>query len=103
MGIGELNVMDEVAQYNYDRWQKMVAAKAVFTRPYLDLTPADAQQIVDPFGQVGAVAGKDVLCLAGGGGQQSAAFALLGARVTVLDLSPAQLEGDQQAAAHYGY
>jgi SAM-dependent methyltransferase len=43
-----------------------------------------------------------VLCLAGGGGQQSAAFALLGARVTVVDLSDAQLARDAQAAAHYG-
>lgn len=95
--------MDEVARYNYERWQAMAAAQAVFTRPYLDLTPADARERVDPHGQVGDVAGQDVLCLAGGGGQQSAAFALLGARVTVMDLSPAQLERDQQAAAHYGY
>ena len=42
------------------------------------------------------------LCLAGGGGQQSAAFALLGARVTVFDLAEAQLERDRRAAAHYG-
>jgi len=45
----------------------------------------------------------DVLCLAGGGGQQSAVFGLLGARVTVLDLMEAQLDGDRAAAAHYGY
>ena len=47
------------------------------------------------------MAGKAVLCLAGGGGQQSAAFALLGAHVTVFDLSEAQLERDWQAALHY--
>ena len=35
------------------------------------------------------------------GGQQSAAFALLGANVTVYDLSDAQLERDRQAATHY--
>lgn len=44
-----------------------------------------------------------MLCLASGGGQQSAVFALLGARVTVADLSEAQLEGDRRAAEHYGY
>jgi SAM-dependent methyltransferase len=49
------------------------------------------------------VAGKDVLCLACGGGQQSPLFALLGARVTVLDLAEGQLEGDRAAAEHYGY
>ena len=41
------------------------------------------------------IAGKGVLCLAGGGGQQSAAFALLGAKVTVLDFSETQLERDK--------
>jgi ubiquinone/menaquinone biosynthesis C-methylase UbiE len=49
------------------------------------------------------VQGMNVLCLAGGGGQHSAVFSLLGAHVTVLDLTPEQLEGDQQAADHYGY
>jgi len=43
-----------------------------------------------------------VLLLAGGGGQQSAALGLLGARVTVLDFSETQLAADQQAAGHYG-
>jgi SAM-dependent methyltransferase len=43
-----------------------------------------------------------VLCLASGGGQQSVVFALLGATVTVSDLSAAQLERDRHAAAHYG-
>ena len=38
-----------------------------------------------------------------GGGQQSAPFSLLGARVTVLDICQGQLEGDRKAAAHYGY
>ena len=49
------------------------------------------------------VEGKDVLCLASGGGQQSAVFSLLGARVTVVDLVEGQLEGDRKAAEHYGY
>lgn len=76
-------------------------ARAVFTRPRLDLTPASAQAWVNPGGRLGALAGRRVLCLASGGGQQSAAFALLGAAVTVFDLSPAQLQQDQAAAAHY--
>ncbi len=46
--------------------------------------------------------GRTVLCLAGGGGQQSAAFALLGAEVTVLDISGGQLARDRMAAAHHG-
>ena len=94
--------MDEVAHYNYGRWQRMVRAGAVFTRPQLDLTPDEILDWADPKRQLGDVAGKDVLVLAGGGGQQSAAFGLLGARVTVMDLSDAQLAGDRTAAAHYG-
>jgi SAM-dependent methyltransferase len=43
-----------------------------------------------------------VLCLASGGGQQSVAFALLGAQVTVLDLSETQLQRDGEAARQYG-
>jgi 2-polyprenyl-3-methyl-5-hydroxy-6-metoxy-1,4-benzoquinol methylase len=93
--------MDEIAQYNIQRWDAMVRARAVFTRPRLDLTPDSARAMVDPDGRLGAIAGQQVLCLASGGGQQSAAFALLGAEVTVFDLSPAQLQRDQEAAAHY--
>jgi ubiquinone/menaquinone biosynthesis C-methylase UbiE len=47
--------------------------------------------------------GKNVLCLASGGGHQSAAYGLLGANVTVLDISQGQLALDQAAAKLYGY
>ena len=49
------------------------------------------------------IKGKKVLCLASGGGQQSAMFSLLGADVTVVDITQGQLNGDIQAANHYGY
>lgn len=94
--------MDEVARYNIARWQGLSEAEALFTRPHLDLTPESARERVNAEGMLGGLAGKEVLCLAGGGGQQSVAFALLGARVTVFDLSEPQLERDRQAAAHYG-
>ena len=94
--------MDEIARYNQQRWDAMVRAGAVFTRPWLDLTLEEARGIVNPDGMLGALEGQRVLGLAGGGGQQSVAYALLGATVTVLDLSPAQLERGREAAAHYG-
>ncbi len=94
--------LDEVGQYNIERWNKLVEANALFTRPLLNLDVESARQRIDPDGMLGDVSGKDVLLLAGGGGQQSMAFALLGARVTVVDISDKQLERDQQAAAHYG-
>ena len=94
--------MDESTKYNRKRWEALVAANALFTRPALNLDPASAREKLDEEGRLGSVAGKDVLCLACGGGQQSAAFALLGAKVTVFDLSEGQLGRDQAAAAHYG-
>ena len=93
--------MDEIAQYNVERWQALADADALFTRPRLDLTIESAREFLDAEGVLGEVAGRAALCLASGGGQQSAAFALLGADVTVFDISAAQLERDQQAAAHY--
>jgi SAM-dependent methyltransferase len=94
--------MDEITRYNMERWKALVDANALFTRPALNLDAASARERVDPEGRLGSVAGKDVLCLACGGGQQSVAFALLGARVTVCDLSEDQLRRDEEAAAHYG-
>jgi ubiquinone/menaquinone biosynthesis C-methylase UbiE len=93
--------MDEIARYNIERWKALTKADALFTRPYLNLDAAAARARLDPEHRLGEITGKDVLLLAGGGGQQSAAFALLGAHVTVVDLSDEQLEHDRQVAAHY--
>jgi SAM-dependent methyltransferase len=46
--------------------------------------------------------GLEVLCLASGGGQQGPTFAAAGARVTVLDNSPAQLAQDRLVAEREG-
>ena len=93
---------DEIARYNIERWRALAAADAVYTRPRLDLTPETARRWLDPEGRLGDLRGRRVLCLASGGGQQSAGYALLGADVTVFDLSAAQLERDRAAAEHYG-
>ena len=94
--------MDDIARYNRERWNALVRAGVGFSRPWLDLDETTARQRVDPEGMMRGVAGRDVLCLAAGGGQQSAAFGLLGARVSVLDLSEEQLARDDEAARHYG-
>lgn len=94
-------MLDELAQFNKARWEAIAAAQSVYTRPWLDLDIATARQRVDPLGHFGDVTGQRVLCLASGGGQQSAAFALLGAQTTVLDLTENQLAGDRLAADHY--
>lgn len=94
--------MDETARYNVERWRALVNANALFTRPKLNLDADSAQAMIDPKHELGVIGGKRVLCLASGGGQQSVAFGLLGADVTVVDLSEAQLQRDREAAAHYG-
>ena len=48
------------------------------------------------------LAGREVLCLASGGGQQAPLLAAAGARVTVLDNSPNQLARDRLVAERYG-
>lgn len=95
-------MLDELAQFNKARWEAITAAGSVYTRPWLDLDVATARQRMDPHGYLGDVSGKRVLCLGSGGGQQSVAFALLGAETTVLDLTENQLAGDRLAAAHHG-
>lgn len=93
---------DDVAATNRARWNALVDANVEYTRPMLELTSDSARAFIDPLSLIGDVKGKQVLCLASGGGQQSVAFALLGADVTVFDLSDNQLDRDRQAAAHYG-
>jgi SAM-dependent methyltransferase len=93
--------MDEIAKYNVERWRALVEARALYTRPLLNLDEQSAREVVDPRGWLGELEGRRVLCLASGGGRESAAFAILGARVTVFDLSEEQLEQDRRAAAHY--
>lgn len=94
--------MDDIAKYNRKRWNALVQADIEYSRPFLDLDKTTARKRLDQYGIMGEVAGKEVLCLAGSGGQQSAAFAVLGAQVTVLDLSDSQLAQDRLAANHYG-
>ena len=95
--------LDDVAAFNRERWDELARARVQYSVPMLDLNLGSARQKVDPQGVLGDVVNKRLLCLAAGGGQQSAAFSVLGAAVTVLDLSAVQLERDRVAARHYGY
>lgn len=49
------------------------------------------------------LAGKEVLGLAAGGGQQMAILSLLGAKCTLIDISDAQLAADKMVADREGY
>jgi len=95
--------MDSIREFNERRWAALAAADALYTQPALDLDETSARDLIDPFHQLPDLEGQPVLCLAAGGGQQSAAFGVLGASVTVADICEAQLERDRVASRRYGY
>ena len=92
--------MDQVAAYNAQHRDALVRAGALFTRPWLDLDKSNPLDCVDPDRRFGNASGKNVLCLEGGGGQQSAAFSLAGAHVAVVELPAGQIERDREVARH---
>lgn len=102
----------DVRTHNRHAWNAAVARGSRWTLPVgpdiiaaarkgqweIILTPTKAvpRQWFPP------LAGAEVLCLAGGGGQQGPILAAAGAEVVVLDNSPAQLEQDRQVADREG-
>ena len=96
---------DDIAVINKRHWEKMVKEGCGFTHPWLELNTSLIDQYVKgnldptpkpllsmyPTSVLADAKGKDVLCLAAGGGQQSVVFSLLGGHVTVVDLSRGQL------------
>ncbi len=90
-------------EHNARAWDRLAATGAALAQPALD----DA--FTDPRGWLGGGAfgrpwlparldGLAVLCLAAGGGKHGPLYAAAGARVTVVDLSPAMLELDRAVA-----
>jgi SAM-dependent methyltransferase len=94
--------MDATIAFNKERWEELSSSGVQFSVPWLDLNEGTARKLIDPEGHLDQIPNKTVLCLAASGGQQSAAFGILCARVTVFDLSENQLEKDRIAAKHYG-
>ena len=93
--------MDNINKINRQRWNALANANVEWSRPFFELTREQATKYISRYGIIKDVSGRIVLCLASGGGQDSVAFGLLGADVTVMDLSDIQLEHDRQAAAHH--
>jgi SAM-dependent methyltransferase len=94
--------MDTINKTNRQRWNALANANVEYSKPFLDYTPQKAAEYVYRYNVLREVSGNTVLCLASGGGQDSVAFGLLGADVTVLDISDVQLERDRRGAAHHG-
>jgi len=93
--------MDQINKTNRARWNALARANVEYSKPFLDFTQEDAAAYICRYGIIKNAAGANVLCLASGGGQDSVAFGLLGANVTIVDLSDVQLERDQQGTAHH--
>jgi len=119
----KMNIQDIVGK-NKELWDDRVEKGEHCTIPNLNLKPDLLKQFAtgellswdESMGRINnsllkkirqyeyeGIKGKKVLCLASGGGQQSAMFSLLGADVTVVDITQGQLDADVRAAEHYGY
>jgi SAM-dependent methyltransferase len=86
--------------HNRRAWDALVAKRQCFTRPARDEDFVDPLAKVDQLGWLGGeIRGKTLLCLAAGGGKHGPLYAVAGALVTVVDISPAMLELDRQVAA----
>jgi SAM-dependent methyltransferase len=95
--------MTQPQDHNRKAWDARARAEERFTRPAPNEEFADPLAAVDAAGWLGpTIAGRRVLCLAAGGGRQSALYAAAGAEVTVVDLSGEMLAIDRQVAAERG-
>ncbi|MGB7344877.1 MAG: class I SAM-dependent methyltransferase [Pirellulaceae bacterium] len=99
-------------EFNRIAWNNIATSKSQWFAP-VDRDVIDAARSGDwsirltgtkpiPNSWIGDVVGKDVLCLAAGGGHQGPVLAAAGARVTVLDFSEEQLSLDQRVATENG-
>ena len=93
-----------VLEHNARAWDRLAEERDVLTRPAADNAFADPRGWLGGGGPTGRswlpdrFDGLDVLCLAAGGGKHGPLYAAAGARVTVVDLSPAMLDLDRQVA-----
>lgn len=94
--------MKNISKKNEETWDELARNGVLCSQPKLELTAEEAKAYINRHGFYNDnLEGKNVLCLACGGGQQSIAFALLGAHVTVVDFSKEQLEKDKLVAKKY--
>lgn len=101
-----------IQEYNSAAWDKAVDEADKWTLPVsseiIDQARTGNWKVVltpekpVPRDWFGDIAGKEILCLASGGGQQAPIFAAAGANVTSFDNSAKQLEQDKFVAVREG-
>ena len=103
----------DVRSYNRTAWTREVEKKNMWTVPVTSEVIEAARRgqwqiVLTPLKSVPRnwfppdIHGRDVLCLASGGGQQGPVLAAAGANVTVLDNCPAQLQQDRMVTDRDG-
>jgi len=103
----------DVREHNRGAWDRLVEKKNEWTVPVSREVIEKARRgewsiVMTPLKPVprnwfpASMQGLEILCLASGGGQQGPVLAAAGARVTVLDNSPAQLAQDRLVAQREG-
>ena len=107
----DLKNTENIRAYNRAAWDRQVENGNEWTVPSSDQVIEDARRgvwnvlLTDskpvPRNWFPNLDGLDVLCLASGGGQQGPVLAAAGARVTVFDNSPRQLENDRTVAQRH--
>lgn len=86
-------------QHNQWAWDNLAQQGSGFARPATNEDFQHPERVINPFGWIpGPVAGKQVLCLAAGGGKHGPIFASQQADVTVVDISETMLRLDREIA-----
>lgn len=108
MNANSLATAGEILAYNSRAWDKAVERQSEWTLPVAPEVIAAARRgewqiVLTPTKSVPShwfpgLAGLDLLCLAGGGGQQGPILAAAGVTVTIFDNSPQQLAQDRLVA-----
>lgn len=96
------NDHDAAIDHNRRAYDQMALAGEPLCRPATKAELSDPLATVDKIGWLGkSIARWRVLCLAAGGGRQSALYAKAGGEVTVVDISGEMLELDRRAAQQH--
>ncbi len=91
--------MSSLHNHNRNAWDRLARNRQPLTLPATERHFQDPLNAVDGVGWLnGDISGQKILCLAAGGGKQSALCAEAGAEVTVVDISPVMLDKDRQVA-----
>jgi SAM-dependent methyltransferase len=94
---------EDYKEINRQGWAYLVQRGCDSTQPYGSKQFARAREYLDSRAWIPWDKVRSVLCVAAGGGQQAPLFASLDRRVTVVDLSPNQLQRDREVAERYGF